>query len=112
MACTQCASLEVVDRVAEHSRDLLSAEGRAVRIQRVLSSLGDRGPLRGRRRSLVCLTQDARYKWTHAMRAGFEAHIPGQGPTVCDFWGSMRDVVPRREERISIVFAFADVPKP
>ncbi|CAE8626601.1 unnamed protein product [Polarella glacialis] len=62
-----------------------------------------------RKRSLVFLTGDARYKWKHAIRGGFELDIPSLGgPRICDFWGNMANILPRQQERISIVIAFAD----
>eukprot|EP00440_Ansanella_granifera_P012588 gb/GFBE01013680.1/.p1 GENE.gb/GFBE01013680.1/~~gb/GFBE01013680.1/.p1 ORF type:complete len:354 (+),score=80.72 gb/GFBE01013680.1/:1-1062(+) len=62
-----------------------------------------------RKRSLVLFTGEGRYQWKHAMRAGFEIDHPALGGTrVCDFWGSMANILPRKPERFSIVMSFAD----
>lgn len=60
-----------------------------------------------RKRSLVLFTGDARYKWLHGVRAGFELDHPALGGTrVCDFWGNMANILPRQQERISVVMSF------
>eukprot|EP00438_Fugacium_kawagutii_P014402 Skav204532 [mRNA] locus=scaffold1211:114626:115384:- [translate_table: standard] len=63
-----------------------------------------------RRRSIAGFTGDARYKWRHGIRAGMELQASelGNQPVVCDFWGSMKYILPRKEERFSLVLAFAD----
>ena len=62
-----------------------------------------------RRRSLVAFTGPARYEWRHGIRAGFQLQSPELGgPVICDFWGSMKYILPRRQERFSVVLAFAD----
>ncbi|CAK9043604.1 unnamed protein product [Durusdinium trenchii] len=63
-----------------------------------------------RRRSIAAFTGDARYHWRHGIRAGMELKAPelGAHPVVCDFWGSMKYILPRKEERFSLVLAFAD----
>ena len=63
-----------------------------------------------RRRSIAAFTGDARYKWRHGIRAGMQLQAPelGNRPVVCDFWGSMKYILPRKDERFSLVLAFAD----
>ncbi|CAE7570100.1 gsp-2 [Symbiodinium microadriaticum] len=62
-----------------------------------------------RRRSLVVFSGPARYDWKHGIRAGFQLQSPElEGKTICDFWGSMKYILPRRPERFSVVLAFAD----
>lgn len=63
-----------------------------------------------RRRSIAAFTGDARYKWRHGIRAGMQLQAPelGNRPVVCDFWGSMKYILPRKDERFSLVLAFSD----
>uniref|UniRef100_A0A7S1KF66 Uncharacterized protein n=1 Tax=Vitrella brassicaformis TaxID=1169539 RepID=A0A7S1KF66_9ALVE len=61
-----------------------------------------------RLRSLVSFSGDARYNLNHGIRAGVEVLQENGEPLVCDWWGRLENLLPRREERLSIVFAFAD----
>lgn len=70
-----------------------------------------------RPRTLVHLHGKARDELNHGVRLGVDAKLLGQlgvkppeAPAGClyDWWGSNRHPVPRGEERLSVVFAFAD----
>lgn len=65
-----------------------------------------------RRRSLIHFSGDARYRWTHAIRPGFVAEIPtssGEASArILEWWGTREQLLERKDDRISIVFAFAD----
>eukprot|EP00732_Lithocolla_globosa_P006400 Lithocolla_globosa_v1_NODE_7419_length_949_cov_4.687919.p1 type:complete len:299 gc:universal NODE_7419_length_949_cov_4.687919:915-19(-) len=56
-------------------------------------------------RTLVHLTSDARNKWKHGCRFGIEAK---NNSLLCDWFGTIWSLVPRSEERYSIVVAFED----
>ena len=45
-----------------------------------------------------------------AFELGWKSNPPelGDGSVICDFWGSMNYMMPRRQERFSIVLSFAD----
>ena len=70
------------------------------------------------KRSLLHLKNDARYSFKHAIRAGVEvdsAALPDdedhkrfkeQHTVICDWFGSMNDLIPRDQERTSIILAF------
>ena len=63
-----------------------------------------------RKRSLVFFTGESRYNYYHAIRGGFEVDVPGEGkPIICDFWGDMKNIIGRKEMRVSVVLAFGDV---
>lgn len=60
----------------------------------------------------VCqLSDDARWTWTHATRLGVEVETEEGGRKrwrLADWWGNKERIVPREEERISVVVAFGD----
>eukprot|EP00127_Corallochytrium_limacisporum_P004587 Clim_evm1s169 gene=Clim_evmTU1s169 len=55
-------------------------------------------------RSLVHFTAEARSNWQHGIRVGVLADEPYNG--ICDWFGSVRNLVARHEERFSVVFTF------
>ncbi|KAJ1406324.1 hypothetical protein B484DRAFT_456855 [Ochromonadaceae sp. CCMP2298] len=68
-----------------------------------------------KRRYITHLSGPARYAWKHAIRTGLDVDraglplphdIPGTGPVICDWWGSLEHLVPRGGDRVSIIFAF------
>lgn len=65
-----------------------------------------------RKRSLVAFSGAARYMWRHGIRSGMEIDEEsetGKKKTLrLDFWGDMKNLVKRQDERVSIVFSFAD----
>ena len=54
-------------------------------------------------RALLHITGAARYSWNHGIRLGVVSAVEG----LSDFFGRSDNLVPRQEERFSIVFAFA-----
>lgn len=61
--------------------------------------------------SAVQLSDDARWTWTHATRLGMEAEMDEKGKKrwrLADWWGSPDRIIPRSEERISVIVAFGD----
>mmetsp|Transcript_28784 Transcript_28784/g.63427 ORF Transcript_28784/g.63427 Transcript_28784/m.63427 type:complete len:338 (-) Transcript_28784:496-1509(-) len=54
--------------------------------------------------TLVLMSGDARWKWTHGTRLGVQ--VPGL-PGLHDWWGEPRSIVQRSPERHSVVLAFA-----
>lgn len=72
-----------------------------------------------RRRSLVHFAGDARYRWAHSIRPGVAVELSEQDGTetrtracISDWWGTHANILPRKDERISIIFAFADPWRP
>ncbi|KAA8496252.1 hypothetical protein FVE85_2407 [Porphyridium purpureum] len=59
------------------------------------------------RRAAVFFSGDARYVWKHAIRAGVLLGKPHN--VICDWWGDLARLVPRSDERISVVMAFGKV---
>eukprot|EP00310_Coccolithus_braarudii_P024740 CAMPEP_0183358032 /NCGR_PEP_ID=MMETSP0164_2-20130417/48008_1 /TAXON_ID=221442 /ORGANISM="Coccolithus pelagicus ssp braarudi, Strain PLY182g" /LENGTH=294 /DNA_ID=CAMNT_0025531825 /DNA_START=1 /DNA_END=885 /DNA_ORIENTATION=+ len=57
-------------------------------------------------RTLLHFHGDARYEWSHAIRAGVQVPSSG-GEMICDWWGQSDYLISRSAERISIVLAFA-----
>jgi hypothetical protein len=62
-----------------------------------------------KRRAMVHMCGDARWRWGHAIRAGVLAPQPQGADVICDWWGSMGVLLRRAPQRVSIVLAFADV---
>jgi len=65
-----------------------------------------------RRRSLCHFSGDARYRWTHAIRPGVVVALQDESGApracICDWWGTMENLMERKDDRISLVFSFAD----
>ena len=65
-----------------------------------------------RRRSLCHFSGAARYRWAHAIRPGVAVELRDEAGApracICDWWGTTENLLERRDERISIVFSFAD----
>lgn len=57
----------------------------------------------------VQLSDDARWTWTHATRLGVEIELEGKRKWgLADWWGDRTRLIPRQDERISVVVAFGD----
>lgn len=65
-----------------------------------------------RRRALCHFAGDARYRWAHSIRPGLAVELRDASGAprarICDWWGTREQLMERKEERMSVVFAFAD----
>ena len=56
-----------------------------------------------RRRSICAFANDARYRWTHAMRPGVAVELQQEGgrpvARICDWWGTRQQLMERKEEQ-------------
>lgn len=56
-----------------------------------------------KKRSVLHLHGDARYKWKHAVRMGVQ--VDGTGG-ICDWFGDLNTLIKRSESRVSIIISF------
>ena len=63
-----------------------------------------------RRGSLLHLRGPARYEWKHAIRTGVVVEAETQDgdrrPVICDWLGDINTLIPRQQDRVSVIFAF------
>ena len=59
---------------------------------------------------LLHLRGSARYQWKHAIRTGVvvdaETQEGERRPVICDWWGDINSLIPRKMDRVSVIFAF------